>query len=152
MDENSLYKKVRYVFSSCWVDPSVRYHLPEFERHINFGQLQCNVFSTFREANGKRQSLIRYILFLYYTGCKLVRSLRTISTTLPEKTSHQIVTLSWLLKKNWPRIKYRKLHCVISFSAGYVFHSSPRLSIVVKEQKQFRPTHVALFSSPLRTA
>ena len=72
--------------------------LPEFERHTKFGQLQYNVFSTFREANGKRQSLIRYILFIYYTGCKLVRSPRTISTTLPEKTSHQIITLSWLLK------------------------------------------------------
>ena len=64
MDANSLYKKVRYVFSSCWVDPSVRYHLPEFERHIKFGQLQCNVFSTFREANGKRK--VSYVTYFSY--------------------------------------------------------------------------------------
>ena len=71
MDANSPYKKVRYVFSSCWVDPSVRYHLPLFERHIKFGQFQCNVFSTFREANGKRQSLIPLHTFLILHGMKI---------------------------------------------------------------------------------
>ena len=40
----------------------------------------------------------RYILFLYYEGCKLIPE-NCISTALPEKTSQQIITLSWLLKK-----------------------------------------------------
>ena len=72
MDANSLYKKVRYVFSSCWDDPlSVRYHLPYFERHIKLGQIQCNVFSTLREANGKRQSLIPLHTFLILHGMKI---------------------------------------------------------------------------------
>ena len=41
---------------------------------------------------------------------------------------------------------------MISFSAAYVFHSSPILSVVLKEQKQFGLTHFAFFSSPMRTA
>ena len=42
--------------------------------------------------------LYRYILFLYYAGCKLIPE-NYISTALPEKTSQQIITLSRLLKK-----------------------------------------------------
>ena len=32
------------------------------------------------EAYGKHQSLIRYMLFLYYNGCKLIPEVYTIST------------------------------------------------------------------------
>ena len=42
--------------------------------------------------------LYRHILFLYYAGCKLIPE-NYISTALPEKTSQQIITLSWPLKK-----------------------------------------------------
>ena len=40
----------------------------------------------------------RYILFLYYEGCKLIPE-NCISTALPEKIGQQIIlALSWLLK------------------------------------------------------
>ena len=67
MHANSLFKNGRHV----GLIQVLGIRLSLFERRIKL--FRSNVFSTF-EANGKRQSLIRYIpVFLYYTGCKLLR-------------------------------------------------------------------------------
>ena len=112
----------------------------------------CSVLMSFPHSRLTVNAKVSYVTYQFsYITRDVNYSVRTISTTLPDKTSQQIITLSSVLLKKHCHI-YSKESYVISFSAGYVFHSSSILSIVVKEQKQFGPTHFAFFSSPLWTA
>ena len=75
---------------------------------------RSNVFSTFK-ANGKRQSFIQYIpVFLYYTGCKLIRE-DYINYIARENMPADYNSFLSASNKKLPHIKYRKL-CDFFFS------------------------------------
>ena len=79
--------------------------------------------STF-EANGKRQSLTDYKLFLYYMGCKLIPE--DLYQLHCQRKPASRLKLFPCFQKKLPRIlRYRNLSCMVRFQPGCVFQSSP---------------------------